>query len=126
MTRLILGPLTALVLFLAAGAAMAQNTCIYPRPPDTVPDGLTATFEQMVEAQKATRQFTSDIESYTACLEMELQSMLANPELSQQDKQRLSSMQAQKNNAAVDHAEQMAERFNEQLRAYNGRSKDKK
>jgi len=126
MNRLILGPLTALALCLAAGTAMAQNTCIYPRPPDAVPDGLTATFEQMVEAQQATRQFTSDIESYTACLEMELQSMLANPEISDQDKQRLGSMQAQKNNAAVDHAEQMAARFNEQLRAYNGRNKDKK
>ncbi len=116
----------AAVLALAAAGAAAQNTCIYPRPPESLPDGRTATRDQMVEAFAAVKQFDADIAAYNTCLELELQSVLANPELAEPDRQRLRAMQAQKNNAAVDHAEQVAQNFNEQLRAFNSRDEGKK
>lgn len=116
----------AVVLTLVAGAAAAQSTCIYPRPPENLPDGRTATRDQMVQAYAAVKQFDTDIAAYNSCLDLELQSMLANPELAEPDKERLRSMQAQKNNAAVDHAEQVAQGFNEQLRAFNSREDTKK
>ncbi|MCU0975576.1 MAG: hypothetical protein MUC71_04595 [Steroidobacteraceae bacterium] len=121
-------PRAALGVFLAlaAGAAAAQGTCIYPRPPENIPDGATATREQMVAAFAAVKQFDTDIAAYNACLELELQSILANPELADLDKERLRAMQAQKNNAAVDHAEQVAQNFNDQLRAFNARPENKK
>lgn len=114
------------ILALSAGAAAAQGTCIYPRPPETIPDGQTATREQMVEAYAAVKQFDTDIAAYNACLDLELQSILANPELAEADKERVRAMQAQKNNAAVDHAEQVAQNFNDQLRAFNARPENKK
>lgn len=116
----------AVVLALAAGAATAQGTCIYPRPPESMPDGLTATRDQMVAAYATVKQFDADIAAYNTCLELELQAALANPELAEPDRQRLRAMQAQKNNAAVDHAEQIAQNFNEQLRAFNSREDNKK
>lgn len=116
----------AVFLTLVAGAAAAQGTCIYPRPPESLPDGATATREQMLEAFAAVKQFDADIAAYNACLDLELQSALANAELAEPDKERLRAMQAQKNNAAVDHAEQIAQRFNEQLRAFNSRDENKK
>ena len=110
----------ALVVFL--GSALAQAACIYPRPPDTLPDGATATYDEMVAAQKAVKQFDADITAYNACLEMELAELLKNPELDEPRKAELTMMQAKKNNAAVDDVQAVAARFNEQLRAFRERS----
>jgi hypothetical protein len=101
---------------LATGAA--QATCIYPREPENIPDGATATYDEMVAAQTAVKQFDADISAYNACLEMELQAILADPDLDEARKAEFGTMQAKKNNAAVDHAQAVATRFNEQLRAY--------
>ncbi len=59
--------LTLAVIALAA-SGVAQAACIYPRSPDRLPDGSTATFEEMAEAQKVVRQFNEDINSYNSCL----------------------------------------------------------
>lgn len=126
MSRILPRASLAAVLALAAGAVAAQSPCVYPRPPESIPDGRTATREQMLEAYTAVKQFDADIAAYNACLELELQAMLANPELAEADKARLRAMHAQKNNAAVDHAEQVALNFNEQLRAFNARPENKK
>jgi uncharacterized protein YfkK (UPF0435 family) len=106
----------ALLAWLAT--ASAQAACIYPRPPEDIPDGATASYEQMVSAQQAVKQFDADVTAYNACLDMELQSLLANPELDDARKAELQAMQVKKNNAAVDEAQAVADRFNEQLRAY--------
>jgi len=109
------------------GGAAAQATCIYPRPPESLPDGATATYDEMVAAQKAVKQFDADISAYNSCLELELESLLANPELDDARKAELRVMQAKKNNAAVDDVQAVVGRFNEQLRAFRERSeKDKK
>ena len=115
MTRLTL----ALIALAAAGSADAA--CIYPRAPDRLPDGSTATYEEMVAGQKAVQQFNEDINSYNACLEM------VNLEKSgSYDENRLTelrAMQAKKNNAAVDEVQAVADRFNEQLRIFKARDK---
>jgi ABC-type branched-subunit amino acid transport system substrate-binding protein len=106
---------------LAAGAA--QATCIYPREPDNIPDGATASYDEMVAAQQAVKQFDADITAYNACLELELQSLLANPEIDEGRKQELRVMQTKKNNAAVDDVQAVVDRFNEQLRVFRERNK---
>ena len=105
------------------GAASASAACIYPRPPENVPDGATATYEEMVEAQKAVKQFDADVTAYNTCLELELQALLANPEIDEGRKQELRVMQAKKNNAAVDDVQAVVDRFNEQLRVFRERNK---
>ncbi len=117
-------PVMAVVTLLAAlGATTAMAACIYPRPPENIPDGATATYEQMVEAQKAIKQFDADISAYNACLDLELQSLVANPEIDEGRKQELRVMQAKKNNAAVDDVQAVVDRFNEQLRVFRERDK---
>lgn len=111
----------ALVALLAAGAA--QATCIYPRAPQRVPDGKTASYEEMAVAQKAVQQFNEDINSYNACLDMEIS---AAEKSGQHDANRLTEMraiQAKKNNAAVDEVQAIASQFNEQLRIFKSRDK---
>jgi uncharacterized protein YfkK (UPF0435 family) len=102
----------------ASGAA-----CIYPRAPDRVPDGATATFEEMAAAQKAVQQFNEDINSYNACLDLELVTLEKSGAYDQNRLAELRAMQAKKNNAAVDEVQALADRFNEQLRIFKSRDK---
>ena len=110
--------LAFLTLLATLGAAGAQAACIYPRAPENIPDGSTATLEQMVAAQQAVKQFDTDITAYNACLDMELQSLLADPSLDEARRNELRAMQVKKNNAAVDDAQAVVDRFNEQRKAF--------
>lgn len=111
----------AVLALLATGSA--QAACIYPKRPDRVPDGRTASYEEMLAAQKAVQQFNEDINSFNSCLDME---MTAYERSGQFDENRLSElrvMQAKKNNAAVDDVQAIADQFNEQLRIFKARDK---
>lgn len=117
MTRTIL----ALLALLAAGTA--QAACIYPRAPERVPDGKTASYEEMLAAQKAVQQFNEDINSYNSCLDMEMTAYERSGQFDENRLAELRAMQAKKNNAAVDEVQSIADRFNEQLRIFKARDK---
>lgn len=116
-------PLAALALLATMATATAQAACIYPRAPENIPDGATATYDQMVAAQTAVKQFDADIAAYNACLTMELEALLADPNIDDLRKAEIADMQVKKNNAAVDEAQAVATRFNEQLRAWKEANK---
>lgn len=117
MTRLTL----AILALLAAGSADA--TCIYPRAPDKVPDGKTATYEEMVAAQKEVQRFNEDITAYNACLDMEMNAVVQSGTYDETRLNELRAMHAKKNNAAVDEVQAVADLFNEQLRVFKAREK---
>ena len=121
---------------LAALAALttgsAHAACTYPKAPENLPDGNTATLDQMVAAQKAVRQFDQEIGAYTACLKLESDTAQQQVEKSQDDpkkkeeqKKELERMQVQKHNAAVEEDEALAARFNEQLKVFKAKSAKK-
>ena len=112
-----------IAMFAAFGAAHAAAACIYPHPPENVPDGRSATYDEMVAGQTAVKAFDADVTAYNACLQMELESLLADPALDDQRRSEISAMYVKKNNAAVDEVQAVADRFNEQLRAFKDRSK---
>jgi len=111
----------ALIALAASGAAHA--TCIYPRAPDRLPDGATASYEEMVAAQKAVQQFNEDINAYNSCLDLELATLEKSGTYDENRLQELRAIQAKKNNAAVDEVQAVADRFNEQLRVFKARDK---
>ena len=111
----------ALFALLAAGAAQAG--CIYPRAPERLPDGKTATFDEMAAAQKAVQQFNDDINSYNTCLDMEQSAAESNGQFDQNRLAEMRSIQAMKNNAAVDAVQEVVDQFNEQLRIFKSRDK---
>jgi hypothetical protein len=121
--------LVAFVLVIAGlAAAPAFATCSYPKAPSNIPDGATATLEQMVAAQKAVKAYNDEIKAYTDCLKLEHDTAVAkdSEKLTKEQKDEMEKMQVQKNNAAVDEAEQVTARFNEQVKAYKAKSdKDK-
>jgi hypothetical protein len=117
MTRLIL----AILALMAAGYANA--TCIYPRAPQRVPDGKTASYDEMVAAQKAVQQFNEDITAYNACLDLEMSAYVQSGTYDENRLNELRLVQAKKNNAAVDEVQTVADQFNEQLRIFKARDK---
>ncbi|HEU4623668.1 MAG TPA: hypothetical protein VFS52_02830 [Steroidobacteraceae bacterium] len=120
----------AVLAALAAGSAHAA--CSYPKAPDNIPDGNTATLEQMVAAQKAVKQFDQEINAYTACLKLESDNAVAQVDQSEDDpkkkeaqKKELERVQIQKHNAAVEEDEALAQRFNEQLKVFKAKAAKK-
>src|SRR5262245_8593146 len=113
---------TTTLKLLVAGAAFAFGSaayadCSYPKAPDAVPDGKTATEEQMVKAMDALKDYNTAITEYLACLDKDAEDRVAavnanGPDAPKEIAQ-IKSIQNQKHNAAVDELTQHANAFNE-------------
>jgi len=112
----------AVAMLALLGAAPASASCIYPEPPTSVPDGDTATYEEMVDAHRIIKEFDVDIRHFTVCLQSEAERVMQNPDLDEEEKQRVQQQLAELNDAAVDHAQLAADEFNLQLRKYRERN----
>ena len=117
-----------LAMALATAAASAYADCPYPQAPAKLPDGATATLEEMVAGQKAVGAYQKAINDYNACIDKELDDALAKggDKLRPEDKKKMQQVEAQKHNAAVDQLQTVADRFNEQVKVYKARTADKK
>jgi hypothetical protein len=122
------------VLTLAALLASSHvyAACVYPKAPEKIPDGATATKDEMIAAQKAVKAYNDDIKTYTDCLKAEtadtMKADAKKPEkerMTKEQKDELDKVTVQKNNAAVDEAQALTDRFNEQIRAFNAKGKPK-
>lgn len=111
---------------LAGGRAFAD--CTYPKAPDHIPDGNTASLQEMLAGQSAVKAYNADIKAYTDCLKLEHDQALSNADPSKMtpdqkkayDKQKseLDNVLIQKNDAAVDAATAVTNRFNDQVKIY--------
>jgi len=109
----------AVVLGLAGFAVAAQAECVYPQQDVDMPDGTTATQEEMVAAQKAVKAYMADMEAYLACLKEEHAAAAA--EAGDEDEEAAAKREAmftKRHDAAVDQMHLVGARFNEQVRAY--------
>jgi hypothetical protein len=108
----------------AALAGPVYADCTYPPPPAKLPDGNTATMEEMMEGKKAVTQYNKDINAYVACIKLEHETAVTNAgdKLTPQQKADMEKMEVQKNNAAVDQLQTIADRFNEQVRIYKAKT----
>lgn len=97
--------------------------CDYPAKPDELPDGATATKEEMLAGVKAINAYQEAMDTYLSCIEADeviaAQSLAADDE---EGKERRKEMFNQKYNAAVDEQTMVVEEFNAQIRAYKARS----
>lgn len=103
--------------------APAFADCAYPKKPDDPPNGAKATQEEMLTAQRATKQFNVDVESYLACLSGETETLVSElgPDATPEQVQKLKNKQAMKHNAAVDDLQKHADAFNKSLRAFKSK-----
>jgi hypothetical protein len=85
--------------------------CPYPEEV-TVPDGATASSDEMVNGQALVKQFMAEMEDYLDCLDRE------EATIPEKQTPEAKVLHVQRHNAAVDAMEKVAAKFNEEIRAY--------
>jgi len=103
---------TAFALLAALSCALpAWAGCSLPLAPSKVPDGTSASTEEMLAAMQTLKRYNNDVGNYIKCLEFEAsQNRLSRDE------------QAREHNAAVDGLQTIAAKFNEQVRLFKSKS----
>jgi hypothetical protein len=118
--RILSGLALALIM---AGAANAE--CVYPKEPSNLPDGASATQDQMVEGMKAVKEYNAAVTAYLSCLEQEMDARVqaAGPDAPAEQIEQIKAIHTKRHNAAVEALEQTAARFNEQVKTFKAREK---
>jgi hypothetical protein len=104
-------------LFLIAG--QAALACDYPERP-AIPDGATATKEDMLAAKDAVTAYLAGVDEYLVCIETEEKDAIAaldNP--GEDELKRRDELLNKKFDAANEEKALIGEQFNVQVRAYN-------
>ena len=107
---------SALVLAFVVAAGASGADCNYPKKID-VPNGAQASKDEMLEGQRAMKDYMADMNGYLDCIEAETIASIEEgeaPEVTAERRRLLS----EKHNAAVDEMERLAAEFNAQVRAY--------
>jgi hypothetical protein len=102
-----------------AGAVHAE--CTYPKAPDSVPNGSTASEQDMLAAVAQFKQYNSDVESYLKCLDDETAEKVKDAGGSAGTIMQIKAIQSKKHNSAVDELQTAASKFNQQVRAYKSK-----
>lgn len=107
-------------------ADWAHADCSYPPPPSHLPDGNTATLNEMLAGQKAVQSYNEEMMAYLSCIKLERDNAVAQSagKLSKKQMQAVEAIEIQKHNAAVDQLHAVADQFNNQVKIF--KSKDKK
>jgi hypothetical protein len=120
------------LLAMALGAALwggvAYADCSYPVAPSKLPDGASATLEEMIAGQKTVKEYDKAIKDYVDCIDKEVDQKIAQAgdKLKPEQKADMQKVEAQKHNAAIDQLQSVADRFNEQVKVFKARTAEKK
>ncbi len=105
-------------LFLAVSfAPAAYAACEYPAEVK-IPEGKSASQEDITAANGAVKKYLADMDVYLACLDADNAAVPA-----EQQTPEVKALHVKRYNAAVDAMEATANSFNEQLRAFKAASK---
>jgi hypothetical protein len=113
----------SLGLVLSSAALAADPNCTYPAPAAPVPNGATATKEEMVAAKNDTARYNTEMNVYLDCLKT-AQDKLMPADVSKLTPDQKKKIDAEikaivaKNNSAVDELQAVVGHFNDQLKAY--------
>lgn len=108
--RLAAAVIPVLFCALGAGTGFAQS-CVEPADV-ALPDGASATTEEMVAGQKAVKKYIADGEVFLGCME---EAEKANAETLTDEEKKAN---VERYNAVVDKMQLLAQNFNEQIKAY--------
>src|SRR5210317_1048244 len=103
--------------------AQSAFACDYPERID-MPNGATASKDEMLAGQKGVKNYMATMETYLACIEAEeAQAVIELGEIDEETSRQREEMFNKKHNAAVEDMNLVAEEFNIQVRAYKAKSK---
>ena len=101
--------LLATMAYTASLAAHAD--CVLPPAPSRIPDGATASKEEMLTAMQTMKDYNGDVDTYNKCLDFEAK----QNHLSHSDVERM-------HNTAVDTLQKVVSKFNEQVRTFKAKN----
>jgi hypothetical protein len=121
----------ASVLLVAPAFGLA---CEYPERP-TLPDGSTASKDDMIAAQTAVKAFLAAVDEYLDCIEQEEKDAIENlPEVDESDEEavkaweeeikRRDELLSKRFDAANEEKFLFGEKWNQQVRAYNAQKSE--
>lgn len=101
--------------------AQSAFACDYPERVQ-IPNGTTATKEEMLDGQRGVKTFMADMEVYLECIvDEEKMALAAIEDINPEDEQQREEMLNKKYNAAVDEMERLAAQFNVEVQAYRAK-----
>lgn len=112
MTKLLI----TLALFFTASLALA---CDYPTPPKNLPDGNTATKDEMLAGVKMISAYQESMSTYLDCIEAD--EIVSGQQLADDDddgKEQRKELFDKRYNAAVEDQTMAVEQFNAEIRAF--------
>jgi hypothetical protein len=113
-----------LTLACAGYFAPLHAACPYPPKPE-LPNGSTATLQEMLAAQKIITQYNADMETYLRCIDAATPKTAdITPNLSDAQKQALTKqieLSVERKDAAVTDEQAVVGRFNEAVRTFKAR-----
>ena len=112
-------------LLASLAVATASADCTYPKAPTGLPDGATASQDQMVSGMKAIKDYNSQVTDYLSCLETEMNTRLeaAGSDAPADQIEQIKTIHNKRHNAAVEELESTAAQFNEQVKVFKARGK---
>ena len=117
MNRIIKLAVSVALVSMASGAL----ACDYPKRA-SVPDGATASKDEMISGQRNVKDYMAAMEDYLSCIEAEeAAAVLELGNLDESAKRLRADMFNKKYNAAVEEMNLVAEEFNLQVRTYRQR-----
>ncbi len=101
-------------------ASSAVLACDYPDRPH-IPDGSTATKEELLAARDGVNQFFEGVDEYLRCIEAEAKESLDADSASDQERQERDEELNRTFDAANGEKAMVGELLNKQIRAYNAK-----
>jgi hypothetical protein len=102
--------LVALVVAYATSLS-AHADCVLPPAPSKIPDGATASEQEMLTAMATLKEYNGDVDTYMKCIDFEAK----QNRLTHADQEKM-------HNNAVDTLQKVAAKFNEQVRTFKAKS----
>ena len=111
------------LLIAAAAAATARAECTAPLNDVKIPDGNTATMDEMLTAKHAIQENNAAVETYTQCLKAEQDAKIAagGTDMKDEEKVKISTEYTNRQNAEVEKLQKLADRFNLEVRNYKAK-----
>jgi hypothetical protein len=116
---------TATAVLAATIATPAWADCIYPKAPDSAPNGATATEAEMIAGMTALKKFDTEINAYLNCLDTEANTRITEAGDHADQVKQIKEVSTKRHNAAIDELQARATEFNAQLRAFKNKGKGK-
>ena len=105
-------------------ASFTVFACDYPQRP-FIPDGATASKEELLAAKDGVQTFLASVDDYLQCVELEEQAALASmDDPTPEEQAERDKLLNRKFDAANEEKAMVGEQFNQQVRAYNGKRKE--